>query len=117
MPRKNLEEELGENKAIRESYSWVPMTQKCYLVMDNTGGHGTDSTIEKYTTEMLEKYNIQIIQQVPRSPYTNLLDLGVWCALQARVERTHYMRRCEVGALVKSVLETWNTDPNLHECI
>ena len=36
-----------------------------------------------------------------------MLDLGVWCALQAAVERTHYMRLCEVNALVHSVNETW----------
>ena len=57
---------------------------------------------------MLEEYNILIIWQTPRSPYTNVLDLGVWCSLQAKVEREHYMKRCEVEALVTSVKNTWN---------
>ena len=34
--------------SIRAVYHWVPPTQKCYLVMDNAGGHGTEETIEEY---------------------------------------------------------------------
>ena len=55
-----------------------------------------------------EKFNIETIFQVPRSPYTNALDLGVWCALQSRVETEHYGKRCEVQALSNTVMETWN---------
>ena len=50
-----------------------------YLVMDNAGGHGTDDCVKEYTHILFEDYNIQIIQQVPRSPETNVLDLGIWC--------------------------------------
>ena len=46
--------------------------------------------------------------QVPRSPYTNLLDLGVWCSLQAAVEKEHYMKRTDVSALVDSVEKAWD---------
>mgnify|MGYP006063385801 CR=1 FL=1 len=76
--------------------------------MDNAGGHGTDEAIKEYTTSLLDKYKIEIIFQVPRSPYSNVLDLGVWCSLQSRVEKEHYMKRCEVQALVNSVNNTWN---------
>ena len=31
--------------AIQEKYHWVPITQKCYLVMDNAGGHGSNDAI------------------------------------------------------------------------
>ena len=55
-----------------------------------------------------EKFNIETIFQVPRSPYTNALDLGVWCALQSRVETEHYGKRCEVQAQSNTVMETWN---------
>ena len=75
--------------------------------MDNAGGHGTNDAIKKYQANLLDKYNIEIIFQVPRSPYTNVLDLGVWSALQAAVERQHYLKRCTTNALVNSVMETW----------
>ena len=55
-----------------------------------------------------EKWNVETIFQVPRSPYTNALDLGVWCALQSRVESKHYGKRCEVQALCNTVMQTWN---------
>ena len=95
-------------KSIREAYHWIPPSEKCYLVMDNAGGHGTDDAIEKYIKMLDEKYNITTIFQIPRSPYTNVLDLGVWCSLQARVEKTHFNKRCEVNALSRSVYDTWN---------
>ena len=85
--------------------------------MDNAGGHGTKSVIEQYTKMLKDKYNIMIIHQVPRSPYTNLLDLGVWCSLQAHVEKQHYLKRTDVPALVNSVLRAWNGNSGLHEVI
>ena len=73
-------------KAIRRSYTWVPMTQRCYLVMDNAGGHGSNVAIATYRQDLLDKYNVEIIFQIPRSPYTNVLGLGVWMSLQAQVK-------------------------------
>ena len=84
--------------------------------MDNAGGHGTKEAIEQYSKDLLEKYNIEIIFQVPRSPYTNVLDLGYWMALQARVERQHFLKRSTTHALVNSVNEVWNTS-ELDECL
>ena len=57
-------------------------------MMDNAGGHGTNVTILAYTKMLKDSYNIVIIHQVQRSPYTNLLHLGVWCSLQAQVENS-----------------------------
>ena len=76
--------------------------------MDNAGGHGTNVAIESYSKTLLDDYNIEIIFQIPRSPYTNVLDLGVWMSLQAAVERQHYLKRCNADALVNSVMKTWN---------
>ena len=73
-------------KAIRNAYHWVNRDQACYIVMDNAGGHGTKDAINEYTNHLLNDYNIKIIWQIPRSPYTNVLDLGVWISIQARVE-------------------------------
>lgn len=49
--------------------------------MDNAGGHGTHEAIRSYTKTLEEDYNIEIIFQIPRSSYTNVLDLGVWMSL------------------------------------
>ena len=48
-----------------------------HLTIDNDGGHGTVLEIEIYKKTSLDKFNIKIIHQVPNSPETNLLDLGV----------------------------------------
>ena len=62
--------------------------------------------IEKYVNVLKNKFDIEIIFQVPRSPYTNVLDLGVWCALQARVEKERFDKRYEVNALSNTVEDT-----------
>jgi len=63
------------------------MNEKLFLIMDNAGGYGTDDAIIEYTSRLRDVYNIEIIHQIPRSPFTNVLDLGVWCSLQAAVEK------------------------------
>ena len=96
---------VGE--AIRQSFHWVPIDELVYLFIDGAGGHGTKEAIVEYKNNLQENFNIQLVFQVPRTPYSNVLDLGVWCGLQAAVEKTHFMRRCEVNVLVRSVYETW----------
>ena len=39
-----------------------------------------------------EHFNIQLVFQVPRTPYSNVLDLGVWCGLQAAVKTHIYVK-------------------------
>ena len=94
--------------ALRRAFHWVPATDKIYLCMDNAGGHGTNDAIQQYT-ELLAADNITIIWQVPRSPETNMLDLGVWMSIQAAVQRVHHMRRCHHDALAASVDEAWRS--------
>ena len=79
-----------------------------YLVMDNAGWHGNDSTIQEYKDYLRQKHNIIIIHQCPRSPCTNTLDLGVWTTLQHQVEKEHRDKRTEVNALAASVKTIWN---------
>jgi hypothetical protein len=74
MPRIGME--------IREKYHWVPRGESVYLVMDNAGGHGTDDAKLAYTEDLL-KWKIVIIWQIPMSPATNMLDLGVWMTLES----------------------------------
>ena len=100
-------------KAIQEKMNWIPTTKPIYLFIDIAGGHGPANDIELYTTAVLQDYNVTIVKQKSRSPYTNTLDLGVWCGLQARVEKEHYIKCCNDEALVCSVMRTWeNNDLN-----
>ena len=96
---------VGE--AIRQKLHWVPMDELVYLFIDGSGGHGTKGATIEYKTNSLENFNIQLVFQVPRTPYSNVLDLEVWCGLQAAVEKTHFMQRCWVNILVRSVFKTW----------
>ena len=95
---------------IRKKYHWVDSKETIYLVMDQAGVHGTKEVIETYTKTMKSTYNIEIIRQVPRSPYTNILDLGFWCSLQSEVQKKHYGKLCKVEAPVDSVYRTWDSD-------
>jgi hypothetical protein len=95
-------------RSIRESFHWIPANEKIYLLMDNAGGHGTDQAIQQYTAILLDQFNVKIVWQVPRSPETNMLDLGIWMSIQAAVTRVHNMRRCHAEALAKSVVDAWN---------
>ena len=102
--------------AIREAYNWIDLADPCYLVMDNAGGHGTKDCINEYTQMLLTDFNIIVIFQIPRSPYTNVLDLGVWMSLQAEVERKHFLKRSTTMALTNTVMDTW-TSTNLNEML
>ena len=77
------------------------------LVMANAGGHGTDQTIKQYTSYLLTKYNIDVIHQVPRSSYIDNLDMGMWCALQAAVDRKKITKRFSIAVLVNLIHDMW----------
>ena len=94
-------------KAICEKFHWVPIHKKLYSFIDGTGGHGTNKAINAYDKNLMMDFNIKLVFQVPRTPYSNVLDLGIWRGLQATVEKTQYVRCCAVEALVRSVYETW----------
>ena len=88
----------GVGAALRERFHWVPANETVYLCMDNAGGHGTNDAKQQYIN-LLKAFNIKVIWQVPRSPETNMLDLGVWMSIQSAVMKTHYGRRCHHDAL------------------
>ena len=94
--------------AIRLKYHWVLLTIILYLVLDNAGGHGDDDCVTRYVDMLKTDFNIECIHQVPHSPFTNVLNLGVWATLQSEVERRHFMKRCHVKALVSTVMTTWD---------
>jgi len=97
--------------AIRQKMPWVPAEETIYLVMDNAGGHGTETAIDEYTADLLEQFNVQIVHQAPRSPEVNALDLGLWMSLQSRVEKQHYDKTSDADTLAKTVNEAWNDLP------
>ena len=97
---------LGER--AREVFWWVDRETPMYVLMDNAGGHGTKEAIEEYTSMLKNDFNVEVVFQTPRSPFLNLLDLGVWCSLQAKVEKEHRGNNCETEALARSVMRTWH---------
>ena len=62
--------------------------------------------ITEYTA-ILKERNVEIIWQIPRSPETNMLDLGVWMSIQSAVIKAHRNRRCHPDALAKSITDAW----------
>jgi hypothetical protein len=93
-------------QALRNAFHWVPANEQIFLVLDNAGGHGTNDAINEYTQAM-RTFNVQLIWQVPRSPETNMLDLGVWMSIQSAVTKVQRMRRCHHEVLAKSVRDAW----------
>ena len=91
--------------AIRKPYYWIPTHQLWYLVMDNTGGHSTNSAISQYRSMLLDKYTIELIFQLPRSPCANSFNLRMWVWLHVFFERQNYLTRASTQALC-SVLKT-----------
>ena len=96
---------VGE--ATRAKFYWVARSQTIYLFMDNAGGHGTKEIVAAYVAMLKRDFNITVIFQRPRSPATNMLDLGIWMAIQSLVEKEHFGQRKEVQALWRSVERGW----------
>ena len=94
-------------RAIREQYHWVPFSIPIFLYLDNAGGHGTKAVIDQYVKALKDDFNVILVHQRPRSPATNMLDLGVWMALQNVVEKLHFRKRMEAKALCNTVEEAW----------
>ena len=98
-------DEIGSS--IRSHYSFVPHNKPIYLFMDNAGGHGKVDVKEEYVKKLAEVYNIIVEWQVPHSPETNMLDLGVWMALQCHMEQIHKERVMRNDILACSVSEAY----------
>ena len=57
---------------------------------------------------MGERVNVVCVHQRPRSPLTNMLDLGVWMALQNVMEKLHFRKRKELDALASTTEDAWD---------
>ena len=62
---------------------------------------------KQYKSNLLTSFNITVVFQIPRTPYSNALDLGVWYCLPSRVEKNHHQKRHDLEALARTVMETW----------
>ena len=90
-------------KSIQDTYSFLASDHPVYLFMDNAGGHGKTEVKSEYERILKEEFNVHIEWQVPNSPETNMLDLGVWMALQSLVETIHRGKVMQSDELSKSV--------------
>ena len=98
-------DEIGT--AIRKACSFLHPRHPIYLFMDNAGGHGKKHVKWEYVWKLHKKYSIYVEWQVPHSPETNMLDLGVWICLQSKVERYHKKRVMNEDVLASSVERSW----------
>ena len=94
-------------QAIREAYHFVDAATPIFLYLDNAGGHGTDDCVTKYVKMLKDDHNVICVHQRPRSPATNMLDLGVWMAFQKVVEKIHAGKVKERDALARTVEDAW----------
>ena len=97
--------------AIRKNYSFLPNDHTVYLFMDNAGGHGKTEIKAEYEKILKEEFNVQVEWQVPNSPETNMLDLGVWVSIQSLVERIHKGKVMRTDELSNSVLTAFQDFP------
>ena len=67
---------------MRNKYHWVPRDEEIYIYLDNTGSHGIKEAVETYVNNLARDHNVICVHQRPRSPESNILDLGVWMAFQ-----------------------------------
>ena len=72
-------------------------------MIDNAGGHGTNEAKTEYEKLLREKYNVILVFQIPNSPETNLLHLGVWRSLQSLVEKLSFRDRYDPDVLSQTV--------------
>jgi hypothetical protein len=109
-------EEVGQS--IRDKMHWVSTETPIILFMDNAGGHGSNNAKQEYERIIFENFNILVEWQVPNSPDTNLLDLGMWSTHQSLVERMHRLKRMDADALSRTVFEAFDLiDPGKIEHI
>ena len=73
------------------------------LFMDNASGHSKKDIKEQYVKILKDKYNVEVEWQIPNSPDTNMLDLGMWLCLQSKVEVQHKRKVMNKDVLAHTV--------------
>ena len=95
--------------AVCNTYHYLDSFVPIYLFMDNAGGHGTKAAKQEYTEILKQEFNIIVEWQPPSSPELNLLDLGIWMALQSVVEKTHRGKLVNRDLLAETVYEAFGS--------
>ena len=75
--------------------------------MDNAGGHGSIECVSQYKEFLWNEFKVNVINQIPNSPETNMLDLGAWMSIQAQVQKEHFRKVKRQDALAASVETAW----------
>jgi hypothetical protein len=99
---------LVGGKRTYSSYHWVPRDQPIYLQLHNAGGHGTKAAIEAYKSSLQTEHNVIVINQPPRSPDSNVLDLGLWMAIQSNVDYIHQTMTISTDSVAKATQKAWS---------
>ena len=94
-------------RAIREKFSHVHPDTTIHLIMDNAGGHGSIECVSQYKEFLWNEFKVNVINQIPNSPETNMLDLGAWMSIQAQVQKEHFRKVKRQDALAASVETAW----------
>jgi len=85
----------------------LPLNHEVRLQIDGAGGHGGDA-IKEMQVMMKRDFNINLVVQPPNSPESNVLDLGIWRAIQARVDTLGMGHRRDPEVLANTVVDAWN---------
>ena len=99
---------LGENEPTVHIIGCLETRdQPIYLQLDNAGGHGTKTAIEAYKSSLQTEHNVIVINQPPRSPDSNVLDLGLWMAIQSNVDYIH-QTTISTDSVAKATQKAWS---------
>ena len=99
-------QEVGRKNC--ETYYWVSRITPIFFYLNNAISHGkNEAVVDVYVKAARDDLNVICFHQHPHSPVTNILDLGVWIALQNVVEKLHLRKRIEPEALCNIVEEAW----------
>ena len=92
-----------------------------HLIMDNVYGYGSIECFEQYKEFLWNKFNVKIINQIPNSFETFVLDLDTCMSIQAQVHWKYFCKVKRSDALAVSVAAVWDsfenhkTLKNIHE--
>ena len=99
--------ELGNSTQIIYGSIRVVNEEIIYLVMDNARDNKTNESMLEYSEYMAANYNIVVQHQVPRSPETNMLDIGACMTVQYKVEIYRRLNVKQHDSLKRSVNKGW----------
>ena len=102
------------DRCCKKIRSWTPRHIQPKLQIDSAGGHAMARS-KKFFIEirkdMLEKYNVLLVQQPGNTPMWNILDLVVWQGLQLEVAKMAKEERHNEESLAEVCEKAWRDFP------